>query len=142
MIHIRIQAKFAADPQSVWTRITDHQGMIDWSPLKRVTLIPGVPPPNGLGAVRRMYMPGPLPPLVEEVVAWEEGVSYSYILRAGAPIRDHLGQVSVAAEGQGTRVTWEVRFRPTLPGTGRLIGAALRRALQGMLRRLEAMLDP
>jgi uncharacterized protein YndB with AHSA1/START domain len=140
MVHIHIETVIQADPFQVWERLSDHASMPEWSPLSRVELTPGTPAPNGMGAVRRMYMLGPLPPIVEEVVAWDAASTYSYTLRAGAPIRNHLGQVTVSAHGDHSHVTWQVSFEPVIPGTGWLIKAVLDRALRSMLKRLERLM--
>ncbi len=60
----------------------------------------------------------------------------TYRLVAGAPIRDHSGEVRFDREGAGTRVTWKVDFRPLVPGTGGLIRRVLERGLRDTLARL------
>jgi uncharacterized protein YndB with AHSA1/START domain len=126
--------------ESVWAAITDHEGMSEWSPMKRVVVDPkGAPDPNGLGAIRHMKGAGPT--IVEEVVEWSPPNEYAYRLRAGAPIRDHKGVVQLTREGNTTRVRWIIEFRPKIPGTGFIIVGILRRAVGGMLSQLKKKLE-
>lgn len=135
MVQIRAQVRIAATPEEVWPRITDHEGMPSWMPLRSVTLErEGAPDRDGIGARRVMRAAGP--PIVEEVVAWDPPQSYEYTLVRGAPIRDHLGRVELVSRGDDTEVTWSVRFQPRIPGTGWLIGKLLGAALQRSLDKL------
>jgi len=67
--------------------------------------------------------------VTEEIVAWEPPNRYGYRLLFGAPLADHHGELSVSADGTGTRVRWAVRFRSRVPLAGPLIAAALRNRL-------------
>lgn len=141
MTHIVARARLAAPPEDVWPLITDHEGMVGWSALRSVTLKQeGTPDRDGLGAIRVMRAPG-VPPIEEQVVAWDPPASYEYTLLRGAPIRNHRGRVELVRVPGGTEVTWTVRFDPTVPGTGLLIGTALQRALQSMLDALARRID-
>ena len=138
MTQVDISRRFDAPAPKVWELLTHHEGMVDWSPLSRVELTTaGSPHPDGVGAVRRMYGPGPT--IVEEVVAWEPHERYEYELRAGAPIRNHRGTVRFAPDGTGTRVTWSIRFAAVIPGTGWLVGGVLKKAIADMLKRASAL---
>lgn len=142
MTRIVARARMAAPPEDVWPLVTHHEGMVGWSALRSVTLRQeGAPDRDGLGAIRVMRAAPGVPPIEEQVVAWNPTDSYEYTLLRGAPIRNHLGRVELARVPGGTEVTWTVTFDPTVPGTGRVIGAALRRALQSMLDALARRLD-
>ena len=142
MIQVVVQRTFAAPPERVWARYTDHASWSQWAGFGPATVVrPGVPAPNGVGAVRRVG-PGPFA-AEEEVVAFEAPRRMAYRLVGGAaPIRDHLGEVEFHPDGAGTRVVWRVRCAPTVPGTGRVVAAALRfiftRVLAGLARDLRA----
>ena len=45
----------------------------------------------------------------------------------------HQGELLLRPRGDGTAVTWKIRFRPRIPGTGRLIAAGFSRALNRMM---------
>ena len=129
-----------APMETVWAAITDHEGMSEWSPVKRVVLDPkGTPDPNGLGAIRHMKGAGPT--IVEEVIEWSPPHEYVYLLRAGAPIRDHRGCVQLSERGDATNVLWTIQFRPSIPGTGWLIAGLLRKVVGGMLKQLKRNLE-
>jgi len=134
------RAHIAAPRAVVWQAITDHEGMVDWSWFREVTLVrEGSPERNGLGAVRRMRGPGVM--LDEEVVRWMPPARCDYRVVAGAPIRDHAGCVTLRDAGNETDVEWIVRLNPVVPGTGAVIRTGLQRALDGMLQRLKRRLE-
>jgi len=128
-----------AAPQAVWERISDLAGMESWSGLPvRIQTSGSV----GVGTRRRLRMFGSW--VTEEVVAWDPPRGYAYRLRSGAPLSDHHGEVSVTADGSGSRVRWAVRFRSRLPLAGPLIAAALQRRIARALTGLPGALphDP
>lgn len=126
--------------ERVWRAITDHEGMVAWSPLSKVVVVrDGNPERNGLGAVRELRGLGLR--IVEEVVAWEPPAAFDYTLTRGAPVREHRGRIELADHGGVCRITWSVRFRPLIPGTGWLLKRVLAAALADMLRRLAARVE-
>ena len=140
MKRVRVTQRIQAPREAAWALITRHEGLPAWSPLKSVRLDPpGAPDRDGVGAVRHMSGAGPT--LVEEVVEWRPPESYSYVLHRGAPIRDHRGTVTFAEDGEWTTVTWDVRFRPQVPGIGWLVAGVLGLALRHMLRRAKGLLE-
>ena len=61
----------------------------------------------------------------------------------GAPVRDYTSTLALAeSEKESTRVSWDVCFRPIVPGTGWVISLAskhmLNRVLDEVACRLEA----
>ena len=57
---------------------------------------------------------------------------------AGAPIRNHQGEVRFSPSATGTLVEWTVRFDPLIPFTGALVSRVMRRVLRDILERLAA----
>lgn len=56
----QVSRHVAADPRIVWDVVSDHAGMAEWTPFRRsVVEKPGKPHPNGIGAVRALYLAGP-----------------------------------------------------------------------------------
>jgi hypothetical protein len=53
-------------------------------------------------------------------------------------MRDHLGEVRLEPDGDGTLLVWRCRFESGIPGLGgvmrRLIGRLFERALEGLAR--------
>ena len=138
---IRVDRELAVAPEVAWERFTDHRGWADWAGAKEVVLRQeGDPAPNGLGAIRVLRARGLA--VEEEVTAFEPPRRMRYRLVAGLPIRDHSGEVEFEPSAAGTHLTWSIRFRPLVPGTGRLASWALRRSLEDILQRLSEDLRP
>ncbi len=144
MVEIAISQKFSAPPERVFAAVTEHKRIEDWQKGIQVTLErPGIPSPNGLGAVRRIKQ-GPLA-IREEVVRWEEPRAMDYRMISGAPLRDHLGEIRLApAADGGTDVTYTIRFGlPLYLGgdfTARLVASQLARVVRTAYAKLAAEL--
>ncbi len=137
MQRIELSQEIPAPPDAVWAVYTDHEGWQRWAGVGEVVLRQqGHPPPNGLGAIRVIRQSGIA--VEEEVTAFDPPKRMEYRLTAGAPIRDHRGQVVFEPVESGTRVGWTVEFRPWIPGTGPVLRWVLERALRGVLTRLAA----
>jgi uncharacterized protein YndB with AHSA1/START domain len=128
-----------AAPKAVWERLSDIAGMESWSGLPVRMETPG---PVEVGTRRRLRMFGGW--VTEEIVAWDPPRGYAYRLTSGAPLTHHRGEVSITADGGGSRVRWAVRFRSRLPLTGPLIAAVLQRRIARALTGLPGALphDP
>jgi uncharacterized protein YndB with AHSA1/START domain len=134
-MQIEVTQAIAAPPDKVFAIYTDHVGWQDWAGVKEVVLRQtGDPPPNGLGAIRVIRARGMA--IEEEITAFEPPRRLGYRLVAGAPVRDHAGEVRFEPDAAGTRVTWTVRFRPLVPGTGWLLRRVLERGLREVLTAL------
>ena len=134
-MQIEISEHVPAPPAAVFARYTDHERWVDWAGVKEVVLRQqGHPAPNGLGAIRVIRQAGMA--IEEEITAFDAPKFMAYRLVAGAPVRDHSGEVRFDPEGSGTRMTWTVRFRPLVPGTGWLMSRILERGLRSVLSAL------
>lgn len=133
MQRVEVRHTFAAPPQAVWDRYTDHASWAEWAGIVRSWLeVEGTPDRNGSGAVRGL---GPPPFTVfEEVRDFEPPKRMTYnIVRGLVPFKNHQGEVLFEPEGAGsTRVTWRCHFDSKIPGLGWL----LERALSGFFRRV------
>src|SRR5580765_5626965 len=88
--------------ETAWEVLADHEGMGTWGPGISVKLTrQGAPERNGLGAIRRVSLPGPMPAIVEEVTAFEAGRRLGYKALSGAPLRNYVGDVVLTPEGSG-----------------------------------------
>jgi uncharacterized protein YndB with AHSA1/START domain len=122
MASFTLHASAAAPPEVVFDVLTDHRGYTKFKPFRSATLErEGDPPPNGVGAIRALGAAPGAPPLREEVLVYEPPTRFSYRLISGAPVRDHVGTVTLEPEGQGTRITYYVETTPKVP----LVGGAL-----------------
>lgn len=140
---VEIQHFIPAPVETVWARYTDHRAWARFVGTVQVTLQPeGDPAPNGVGCVRVFSLAG-REVVAEEVTAFTPPARMTYrIVRGGGPIRHHAGEVLLAAEGQGTRVTWRCQFDSAVPGLGPLmrigIGGFFRRVLRSVAADLAA----
>lgn len=116
--------------ETVWSVLADHEGMRNWAPglAARVTKS-GSAERNGLGAVREISAPLPVPAIVEEVTRFEPPHRFAYRALAGVPLRNYRGEVELSASGDGTVVRYSISADGGLP----LVGAALTRAIAGVL---------
>jgi uncharacterized protein YndB with AHSA1/START domain len=138
-MQIELTQHVAAAPERVFAFYTDHVGWERWAGVREVVLRQqGDPPPNGLGAIRVIRARGMA--IEEEVTGFDPPGRMTYRLVAGAPVRDHEGIVRFEPEAGGTRVTWSVRFRPLVPGTGWLLRRVLESGLRDVLAKLAVKL--
>ena len=123
-----MRQRFAAAPDRVFALLTDHVGfgraLGEDIRLERE----GVPPPNGLGAVRVIRARGLV--IREEVIGWETGHAMDYRVVSGAPLRNHRGEIRLVPDGTGTRVDYGIRFDWPWYLGGRLVGALVARNLE------------
>jgi uncharacterized protein YndB with AHSA1/START domain len=121
-----------APPEVVFDVLTDHRGYSDITPMRRAELErEGEPAPNGVGAIRVLSSVGP--PLREEVLAYERPSRFSYCVLSGLPVRDHVGTVALAPQGEGTKITYAVRLMPTVPLGGFAVVGAIKLAIKQLL---------
>jgi catechol 2,3-dioxygenase-like lactoylglutathione lyase family enzyme/carbon monoxide dehydrogenase subunit G len=117
--------------------LMDHEGMSAWSGFKPVTLErAGETDRNGRGAIRRL--PSPLGAILEQVTCAEAPHLIRYRVVAGSPFVCHQGEIRLEPDGGSTKITWNIRFRARIPGTGalleKLFGRLLGSAMRGPLR--------
>ena len=112
----RVSRFVAARPATVWTVVSQHADMSQWTPYRRSVLeAVGEPAPNGVGAIRALYLLGP--PTREQITEFEPPRRLRYVLLSGLPFRDYSGEVTVTAEGKGATLTTELTFRTRIPGS-------------------------
>jgi uncharacterized protein YndB with AHSA1/START domain len=127
----------AAPPEVVWDVLTDHRRYAEITPMRKSELEQeGEPPPNGVGSIRVLTAVGP--PLREETIVYEAPQRFSYKLLSGAPVRDHVGTVELAATEGGTEITYAVRTIPTLPVGGAAVVGVVKQAIRALLRGIAA----
>lgn len=120
----------------VWSVLSDHEGMSSWGPGISVTLErEGTGDRNGLGAVRRISAPGPMPAIVEEVVAFEPGSKLGYQALAGVPFKNYGGEVVLSPAGEGTRIDYSLTIDPRVPVVEKAAATAVAHGLLGALVR-------
>jgi Polyketide cyclase / dehydrase and lipid transport len=74
------------------------------------------------------------PPLREEVVTYEPPTRFAYRLLSGAPVRDHVGTVTLQPDGDGTRVVYALDTTPKVPLAGGAVMAVVRLSIRRLLK--------
>ena len=125
--------RIAAPVQTTWRAIAKHEDMAKWLGLGSVRrTVAGAVDPDGCGSERLLKLPGAS--VTERVVAFEQPTFYRYQVTKGSPFICHQGEIRLRAEGDETALTWSIRFRPKLPGTGRPLAVGLNWLLGRVLR--------
>lgn len=138
MQHVEVTRRFPAPPQTVWDVYTDHARWSEWAGFPRSWLeVEGAGDRNGSGAVRVLGSAGVK--VYEEILDFEPPKRMTYrVLRGGLPMKDHLGEVRLEPDGDGTLLVWRCRFDSRIPGLGglmrRLVTRVFQRALDGLAR--------
>jgi uncharacterized protein YndB with AHSA1/START domain len=133
MIEFTLTRTTLAPIEVVFDSLTDHRGIADYvKAVRRSTLDrEGNPAPNGLGAVRRIEAIGPA--FVEEIIDYERPNRYAYKMLSGAPVREHIGTVTLRPSGNGTEVSWHLRSQPKIPGLDWLFTPVMKRVIGELL---------
>ena len=151
---VAARAHCSAPASEVWPLVGEAHRWKEWSFLTRSDLVsPGVPHPDGVGAVRRFTRWGM--GSKEQVAAWDPPHHLRYTILSGFPVRDYVADVTLAPDEDlaadealtpdqalvpdeplvpdehGTLITWSATFDPKVPGTGRLMAAVLQRMISG-----------
>jgi hypothetical protein len=129
---IRVVRRIEASPEAVFAVLADHAHYDRFDGVRRSELVaPGVPAPNGLGAVRWIWL-GPLR-FEEEVTAFEPPVRLDYLIRGvrGLTVRHEGGSIRLSPAGAGTDAVWTSSFEVPIP----VIGSAIDWLLAEGLRR-------
>ncbi len=125
MAEFTLTRRMSASPETVFDTITDHRRYSDYTPIRRAELErEGDTEPNGTGAIRALHLAGP--PMRERVIAFERPRLFTYELLSGLPVRDHVGTVTVEADGDGALMTYRVETTPTIPLAGPVLVAGLK----------------
>ena len=133
MATFTLRRSIAAPTELVFDVLTDHRGYARLTPLRSSTLErEGDPAPNGVGAIRVLALAGP--PIREEVTEYQAPSRFAYKMLSGAPIKSHTGTVDLAAEGNGTDLTWRIDSTPSVPIPGAVWAVMMRPVITTLLR--------
>ncbi len=83
--------------------------------------------PNGVGSVRRINPPGPVPAFEETTLRIVPNEEIDYAVTKGTPLKDHLGEIRFTPNGTGTHLEWKIMIDASLPGLDFVIGKVLLR---------------
>jgi len=121
--------QIAATPETVFDVLTDHRAYPEFTPIRKAELEQeGEPAPNGVGAIRVLTSVGP--PIREEIVEYDRPNRFVYRMLSGAPVRDHVGTVTLEADGEGTRMVYALDTTPTVPVAGGAVVAVVKQVVK------------
>jgi uncharacterized protein YndB with AHSA1/START domain len=132
---LTFELSFAVPPERVWSAISDHASMGKWTGADVRLVARG--DERGVGAVRRVRV-GPVA-IDEEVVYADPPRRMVYRVLRGAPMSHHRGEILVEPEGDGSRLTWNIRF-VAAPGIARLLDRVIHVAIGRGLRELRGLI--
>jgi uncharacterized protein YndB with AHSA1/START domain len=92
--------------------------------------------PNGVGSVRRLNPPGPVPAFEETVIELVPNERIEYRVTKGTPLNHHLGQITFEPTATGTHMEWKIEIGADLPGLDFVIAKVLLRQIGGGLDRV------
>ncbi|MEV6773744.1 SRPBCC family protein [Nocardia sp. NPDC051030] len=137
MAAITLTKDIAAPPELVFDILTDHRGYADITPLRAVDMeCEGTPEPNGVGAIRVIYVLGRAFPAVrEQVTEFRSPEHFAYQIVSGLPSRDIHGVVAVHARpGGGARLEYRHVLVPPIPLPDALVRAGQRLVIGFLVR--------
>ncbi len=129
---IRVERRLHAAPEAVFEIVADHARYDRFDGVRRSELVEtGDPAPNGLGAVRWVWL-GPLR-FEEQITAFEPPRRIDYVIRdvKTLPFRHEGGAIRLEPDGNGTHAVWTSAFEIPVP----LIGGAMDRLFARQLAR-------
>ncbi|HSJ96400.1 MAG TPA: SRPBCC family protein [Myxococcota bacterium] len=112
MSEVHVNEPVAAPAAKVWELVRDFGGVAKWGgPALQSCTVEGA----GIGAVRRIGLPGGLT-IAERLEAYDEAgrsLSYAIVEKSPIPVKDYLSTIRVLEDGpQACRVDWASRFEP------------------------------
>ena len=129
---IRVERRLDAPPEAVFEIVADHARYDRFDGIRRSELVePGDPDPNGLGAIRWLWL-GPLR-FEEEITAFDPPCRFDYLIRQvkALPLRHEGGSIRLEPDGTGTNAVWTSSFEIPIP----VIGGAMDRIFKRQLER-------
>jgi uncharacterized protein YndB with AHSA1/START domain len=117
---VHVTRTIPAPAEAVFDLLADHAHYDRFRGINGSELVrEGDPPPNGVGALRRVKV-RPLS-FDEEITAYDRPTRLDYlIVKLNVPFEHHGGSITLAPEGDATRVEWESSFTVPTPLVGGL----------------------
>jgi uncharacterized protein YndB with AHSA1/START domain len=128
---IRVTRQIDATPEAVFPFLADHANYDRFDGVRRSELVEeGVPAPNGLGAVRWVWL-GPFR-FEEQVTAFEPPVRLDYLIRdvRGLPFSHEGGSIRLSPAEAGTDAVWTSSYEIPIPVIGSALDSIFTRQLE------------
>jgi uncharacterized protein YndB with AHSA1/START domain len=141
---VHVTRTIAAPAEDVFDLLADHARYDRFRGIRGSDLLSeGNPPPNGVGAMRRVLI-GPLR-FDEEITGYERPRKLDYlIVNINSPLEHKGGHIRLSEEGGSTTVEWRSEFRVPVPVVGPAVELgwfiALRRGFHRVLEDVERIL--
>jgi len=124
-----INATSSASTDRVFGLVADASTWVSWTPITKVERFNLAPDGTEQVGTLRSFHIG-IGKSVEEVTGLFPGRKFTYSLRKGMPIAQHLASVTVEPNGSGSSISWFEEFTPVVPGTGAFFSWFLRNFIQ------------
>ena len=133
---VHVTRAIPAPAGAIFDLLADHAHYDRFRGIRGSELVrPGEPPPNGVGAMRKVLI-GPLL-FEEEITAYERPSRLEYlIVRINSPYEHEGGKIHLAEKGGWTKAEWTSVFRVPTPLTGGILERAWAYALTRGFRRV------
>ncbi len=136
--HVVIDHIFSKPPERVFDYLAEHENLADLFGSKVTRLKDGDDGHrNGVGSVRKLQI-GPGPPFEETVTEFVPNERIVYRITKGSPLRGHVGVMTFAPEGVGTRFHYDIRLASPIPGLAAIVRASLTRSVKKSLPKVDA----
>jgi uncharacterized protein YndB with AHSA1/START domain len=135
--HVHIEHTFAKAPELIFAHLAEHENLAEVFGAKVTRVRDGEDGQrNGVGSVRKLQI-GPLPPFEETVTEFVVPERIVYRITKGSPLRGHVGVMTFAPEGTGTRFVYDIRLASPIPGVAVIVQGALTRSINKSLAKVE-----
>ena len=136
MRSVRVERTIEAPIERVFDLLSDHAGYHRFRGITGSAVVrEGEPPPNGLGALRRIDV-GMLH-FEEEITAFEPPARMDYlIVKVNLPFEHEGGSIRLEQTTEGTHVVWTSSFWITVPVLGGLAAAVFAMRLSSGFNRV------
>jgi hypothetical protein len=117
---VHVSRTIPGPPEPIFDLLADHANYDRFRPINGSELLrEGKPPPNGVGALRRVKV-RPLS-FEEEITAYESPTRLDYlIVKLNVPLDHRGGEITLTPDGDATRVDWRSSFSVPTPVIGGL----------------------
>jgi len=103
-----------APPQVIWDYIADPDKLVEWhAGYSSISVL--TTQRTGVGVRRRCALVSGGKDVIEQIVAWVEGLGYEYTIVEGGPYRSFRGRFRLQPGPDGTSVQWTVEYTPRGP---------------------------
>jgi len=135
--HVHVEHRFDKPPERVFAYLAEHENLAEVFGAQIERVRDGEDGHrNGVGSVRRLRI-GPLPPFEETVTEFVPEERIVYRITKGSPLRGHVGVMTFAPDGGGTRFVYDIRLASPVPGLALLVRGSLTRSITRSLAGVE-----